>query len=80
MSSEPETRTVMVGRQLVPGGFGVGYDGASSQTAIPWCTTHDRMMDDELARQRWCYEAGSDEQPCVVSMGGPDHLWWKDTE
>ena len=50
------------------------------QEPIPWCTTHDRMMDDELARQRWCYEAGSDEQPCVVSMGGPDHKWWKDTE
>ena len=46
-------------------------------TAIPWCTTHDRMMDSEDP-ERYCFEAGSVDDPCVISTGGPDHKWWKD--
>ncbi len=69
-----ETRTVMVGRQLVPGGFGVGYDGTSSQTAIPWCTIHN--VSDVVGNMCSLRQLGVD---CVISRGGPDHKWWRDT-
>ena len=44
------------------------------QTAIPWCTEHDvTMIPDEPS----C-DARYNENPCVLSVGGPDHRWWQD--
>ena len=46
------------------------------QEAIPWCTTHSDVASLD-AEKCWAYvvEPGA----CVISSGGPDHKWWKDT-
>ena len=44
--------------------------------AIPWCTTHD-MKGNEVG---FCPLNGIlNADPCVVSLGGPDHEWWRIT-
>jgi len=54
-------------------------DDYLTQTAIPWCTTHDSSMTTDgqrcLVQTIFDYAEG-----CVISTGGPDHKWWKDTE
>lgn len=45
-----------------------------SQTAIPWCTTHDREAKFDKGKL-----VGQGEKVCVISNGGPDHKWWIDT-
>ena len=60
--------------------------------AIPWCTTHHQNANiitwsvkeakhiiggcNTVRYSDECYE---DTTRCVVSLGGPDHKWWKDT-
>ncbi len=51
-----------------------------TQTAIPWCTTHDSKayvrIDELSACER--AEAYGWNDSCNISLGGYDHLWWKD--
>ena len=70
--------------QTIPGTRG-GLTGVHSgqiggrwinREAIPWCTLHDRMI--FLKRPLDC-GAPLDDEECVISTGGPDHKWWKDT-
>ena len=46
---------------------------------IPWCTTHSSpVLHFDFNEKCWAYvvEPGA----CLISTGGPDHKWWKDTE
>ncbi len=65
-------------------GDGIAIHKPVEQTAIPWCTTHDRSMTDEFVECDWSalqVEAGRfGGAGCVVSSGGPDHRWWQDIE
>ena len=48
------------------------------QEAIPWCTTHNAKG---IRPDLVCDLAQFAEFPvtdCNISMGGPDHKWWKD--
>ena len=51
------------------------------QEAIPWCTTHDNIECDGAEYPTcWARIHGETEgDVCVISHGGPDHKWWKDT-
>ncbi len=71
MTSEKRTILVFVS--------GVDTD-FSEQVAIPWCTAHNDMASwDALDEQCWARShQGPGEGECVISMGGPDHKWWKD--
>ena len=87
--SEPETRLVLLEPREVDRQLGF----TSEQKAIPWCTTHDEKLPDgpELKKVEprcWFdYFYGVKDSDgnrvgslmCVVSTGGPDHYWWKDT-
>ena len=63
-----------------------------TREAIPWCTTHDQHADQtgwnrNVMKQvpsgcdhvRYSDECYVDIKWCVVSQGGPDPKWWKDT-
>ena len=54
---------------------------------IPWCTAHDRqaviqefgLPPDECWQVVWANELGVEYDLCRISVGGPDHEWWKIT-
>ncbi len=52
--------------------------------AIPWCTTHD-FGECHCGHVEVCHCQSHDAvsagpiNTCVISTGGPDHKWWKDT-
>ena len=50
------------------------------QEAIPWCTTHDMSiyLIDGVCFAGWMLINRGEVAPCEISMGGPDHKWWKD--
>ena len=73
--SEPETRTLYEWPDANE------VTDAYVQEAIPWCVKHDSMAEDNYMCD---VEVGSPtdknvKPDCVVSTGGPDHKWWKDT-
>ncbi len=51
------------------------------QEAIAWCITHDSPSGN-MEGVPMCgigYLANTEAGRCVISNGGPDHKWWKDT-
>ncbi len=64
--------------------FRIGAD----QVAIPWCTTHDNgaCYYNGAVYETGCWthdnissRSTANWPDCVISQGGPDHKWWKDT-
>ena len=65
--------------------LGDGSREEVNREPIPWCTTHDREaveyehtegMYDECWLAIW---TSHNKGVCRISVGGPDHKWWKDT-
>ena len=71
--TEPETRSLLGWEHENPDVY--------NQEAIPWCTTHDNIECDGAEYPTcWARIHGETEgDVCVISHGGPDHKWWKDT-
>ena len=70
---------------LVFGEHPPSSDPSRKQTAILWCTTHDSKQlgfNPELCEFAAWYsnqrEHQIDDQHCEISLGPPDHKWWKD--
>ena len=88
----PRTQFETVYRPLVGPLFSTAGFQEIRREPIPWCTTHDRdahMTTWSVKEQQQtpggcgevrlsdeCYE---DITRCIVSTGGPDHKWWRDS-
>ena len=49
------------------------------QTAIPWCVTHDSNINGPVDYCAWSEsQYPIDKLDCAISLGGPDHKWWRD--
>ncbi len=80
---EPETRTLYRIDKTRTGGITGVHSGQYAMLkvelwAIPWCTTHDLLIENPNTDPMVCYDVQEYPPDCVVSSDGPDHKWWKD--